>query len=59
MPYVVVDWETDGDETVDLPSVVYVPKDIYLAGCLDFTSVTDWLSDTFGWLVRDWRLDED
>ena len=41
-----VDWETDGEE-VRLPSVVEVPDDISL------DDVADWLSDEYGWLVKD------
>ena len=49
--YVEVNWETDGEE-VDIPSVVYIPKNLELTN----EAVCKYLSDTYGWLVNDWRI---
>ena len=42
-----VNWETDGQD-VDLPSVVEIPDKI------EAEYVADWLSDKYGWLVKNW-----
>lgn len=44
---VLVDWETDGQD-VDLPETVVIP-DTY-----NQDEVADYLSDTYGWLVKGW-----
>ena len=49
--YLKVEWETDG-EKVDIPSIVYVPRDLELTN----ESVCSYLSDTYGWLVTDWSI---
>jgi len=46
-----VEWETDGAE-VDLPSIVTIPSDVKINN----EEVCSYLSDTYGWLVLDWRL---
>ena len=47
-----VNWETDGED-VDLPKVVDVPEKI------TEDEVSDYLSDTYGWLVNSWHEVED
>lgn len=44
-----IDWETDGFE-VNLPNEVEIPSDI------DEDGVTDYLSDTYGWLINSYDL---
>ena len=48
---VLVQWETDGEE-VDLPSHVKLPL------CVELTdnSISNYLSETFGYLVSDWQV---
>ena len=44
-----VEWDTDGEDVKDLPTIVAVPievEDLYVA---------DWLSDHYGWCVYSWR----
>jgi len=48
--YVEVDWETDGEE-VDLPKVVQLPLDLEVTN----EAICKYLSDTYGWLVNNWR----
>lgn len=45
-----VEWETDGAE-VDLPSIVTIPNNVEINN----EAVCNYLSDTYGWLVLDWR----
>lgn len=48
-----VEWEPDDKGTP--PEVIDVPQEVYEAGIVDGgDSVSDWLSDTYGYLVRDW-----
>lgn len=47
-----IDWETDG-EVVDLPTEVELPD--YLDNATD-DEITDYLSDTYGWLVNGYSL---
>lgn len=44
-----IKWETDGCE-VDLPSEVDIPERFIDKDGVDGESVSDWLSDVFGWL---------
>jgi hypothetical protein len=48
MSSVRVTWETDG-ESPDLPEEVEIPGDIEEEG------ISDFLSDTYGWLVLGWE----
>lgn len=43
-----VEWDTDGEDVKDLPTIVAVPKEI------EDEDVTDWLSDNYGWCVYSW-----
>ena len=45
-------WETDGEEVV-LPTEVDLPNGIEPD---DDDAINDYLSDTYGWLVIDWRI---
>ena len=45
---VVVDWDDEGQ---GVPKVVPVPVKV------PTDAVADWLSDTYGWCVKDWRVD--
>lgn len=44
-----IKWETDGCE-VDIPSEVDIPERFIDEDGVDDEMVSDWLSDTFGWL---------
>jgi hypothetical protein len=50
---IIVDWDLDGLslEEADVPKVVEVPPDVW-AG--DSDSISDWLSDTYGWCHFGW-----
>lgn len=50
-----VEWEPDdnGDKP---PDIVSLPQEVYDEGYTIENAVLDYLSDTFGYLVRDWRL---
>ena len=52
---VIVEWETDG-RNPDLPERVELPDQL-----TEYTnkSICDFLSDTYGWLVKDWKYDLD
>ena len=50
---VLVDWETDGED-VDVPSVVRIPKGVALTNL----GICSWLSEEYGWLVADWKVDK-
>lgn len=55
VPYEVtdIDWETDGQKGVDLPSQV----EVYVPACADETEyITDYLSDTYGFLHNGYQL---
>lgn len=45
-------WETDGEEVV-LPTEVDLPNGIEPD---DDDAINDYLSDTYGWLVINWRI---
>lgn len=45
---VVVDWDDEGQ---GVPKVVPVPVKV------PTDAVADWLSDAYGWCVKDWRVD--
>ena len=47
-----ITWETDGEE-VELPTEVDLPNGIDPD---DDDAINDYLSDTYGWLVIDWRI---
>ena len=47
-----ITWETDGEE-VELPTEVDLPNGIDQD---DDDAINDYLSDTYGWLVIDWRI---
>lgn len=47
-----ITWETDGEEVV-LPTEVDLPNGIEPD---DDDAINDYLSDTYGWLVIDWRI---
>ena len=47
-----ITWETDGEE-VKLPTEVDLPNGIEPD---DDDAINDYLSDTYGWLVIDWRI---
>ena len=47
-----ITWETDGEE-VELPTEVDLPNGIEPD---DDDAINDYLSDTYGWLVIDWRI---
>lgn len=47
-----ITWETDGEEVV-LPTEVDLPNSIEPD---DDDAINDYLSDTYGWLVIDWRI---
>lgn len=42
-----VEWDCD-DPEIGLPAEVRVPNDV------EEDDITDWLSDTYGWLVNEW-----
>ena len=48
-------WETDGieQESLGLPREVELPEGI---DADDYDAINDYLSDTYGWLVIDWRI---
>lgn len=49
-----IEWDLDDDcEDVELPSEVDVPYDVY------DDDVDDWLSDVYGFCVKDFNLEED
>lgn len=60
-----VNWETDGQD-VDLPEIVELPK-IGVANCEcgdincedNQLSITNYLSDKYGWLVNDYSVVEE
>ena len=45
-------WATDNEE-VDLPTEIDLPNDIDPD---DYDAINNYLSDTYGWLVIDWRI---
>ena len=45
-------WATDNEE-VDLPTEIDLPNDIHPE---DYDAINNYLSDTYGWLVIDWRI---
>ena len=47
-----ITWKTDGEEVV-LPTEVDLPNGIEPD---DDDAINDYLSDTYGWLVIDWRI---
>ena len=47
-------WATDNEE-VDLPTEIDLPNDIDPD---DYDAINNYLSDTYGWLVIDWRIGE-
>lgn len=59
-----VTWDTDTDDsgTKDIGdkyiTTVYIPAELYYqwAEHYEGTPVEDWLSDTFGWLVKSWEV---
>lgn len=57
---IVVEWDRDVDGVADihadLPDEVEVPEDVYEEGMVTDGAVEDYLSDTFGFTVKDWRL---
>ena len=46
-------WATDNEE-VDLPTEIDLPNDIDPD---DYDAINNYLSDTYGWLVIDWRIE--
>lgn len=49
--YIEVEWETDGEVVEDLPTIIKMPSHIEINN----EAVCEYLSDTYGWLVLDWR----
>jgi len=45
-----VEWDTDGKDVKDLPTIIAVPNEI------EYDDVADWLSDHYGWCVYGWRM---
>lgn len=45
-----VEWDTDGEDVEDLPTIIAVPNEI------EYDDVADWLSDNYGWCVYGWRV---
>lgn len=45
-----VEWDTDGEDVEDLPTIIAVPNEI------ENDDVADWLSDHYGWCVYGWRV---
>ena len=45
-----VEWDTDGEDVKDLPTIIAVPNEI------EYDDVADWLSDHYGWCVYGWRI---
>ena len=45
-------WATDNEE-VDLPTEIDLPNDIDPD---DYDAINNYLSETYGWLVIDWRI---
>lgn len=47
-----IDWETDGESIIGLPSELKVPlPEEYI----NTSQILEYLSDTFGWLVNDMK----
>lgn len=61
-----IKWETDG-EIVDLPTEVNLPDGIVDTTCCEdwkncdnnSESVNNYLSDTYGWLVEDYNIEDE
>ncbi|MDP3956858.1 MAG: hypothetical protein Q8P97_02580 [bacterium] len=59
-----INWETDG-EKVSLPKQVKLPNYVANCRCADLScesnteSVNSYLSDTYGWLIKDYNLVEE
>lgn len=50
-----IKWKTDGCE-VDIPNEVDIPERFIDKDGVDEESVSDWLSDTFGWLTDGFEI---
>ena len=50
-----IKWKTDGRE-VDIPNEVDIPERFIDKDGVDEESVSDWLSDTFGWLTDGFEI---
>lgn len=50
-----IKWETDGYE-VDLPDEIEIPEEFINEDGVDEDAVSDWLSDTTGWLHDGFRI---
>ena len=50
-----IKWKTDGCE-VDIPNEVDIPERFIDKDGVDEESVSDWLSDTFGWLTEGFEI---
>ena len=54
----IVEWETDG-EPAPTPNPVPIPRDVFEAYLNSYSDdpVADYLSDSYGFLVADWRVE--
>lgn len=61
---IMVQWEKDLEihgNVISFPTSyeeVEIPESVYEDGYTQDGAVEDWLSDNYGWLVRDWRVKE-
>ena len=52
-----IKWVTDGYDP-DLPTELEIPERFIDEDGVDEDAVSDWLSDTFGWLHDGFRIEE-